>query len=955
MAEKSRTEHSVRNTSTAMISKIIAILMGFVTRVVFTHVLSESYVGVNGLFSDILNVLALSELGVGTAITYALYKPIVNKDFEKQKSLMRLYRTFYFAVAGIVLVAGLCIIPFMGILIKNQPQVEHLILIYLLYLANSVLSYLLIYKRTLIDAHQLSYLSEIYFTVFLIIQDIFQIIILLTTGNFILFLTIYIICTLGNNISISRKANKMYPYLKDKDVKPLDKEEKHAIFKNIRAMLMHKIGDVVVNNTDNLLLSSIVGIVSVGCYSNYYLVVGSVHQVLGQIFRGITASVGNLGVTENSERVRKIFETSFFIGQWMYGFAMICLFELLNPFVEISFGKNYVFSLPVVLIICFNFYVTGMRQATLVFRDSLGIFWFDRYKSLANAILNLGISILLARQFGTIGVFSGTLISALITSVWVEPYVLYKHSLKVSVFTYFKKFLFYCLVAAVAGLATHEINEQISGNVYTIFFLRLIVCLVVPNIIMLLCYVKTREFHFIIEKMKALLAKRRGISVSDTEMKDDKADNNQSEKEECREWILTYLAKDLNEADTSWQDLLKKDRLNEKQWGILYREMKRQGVQTHLASILSDDNANQTSDTVEQTKDTELLMPEYLEELLRKDINQIVLQNYRLWFLTKYLVNSLNEKSIQAVVLKGASTARLYPVPELRKSGDVDLLIGKKQILKAREVLENKGFSVCKNQHSVHHLMMRYKGEDPVLAGIIIELHETPIQSLTIKKVTHFVESEMSKMQGSTIVVSDAFGIENLSFEELSMGYHGYYLLLHMLQHFFAAGFGLKLLCDWVRYFNALNSEAEKTTLLRCVKESGLQRFFDLVTSVCVQKLGLPKERVKDLMTEEFPKQDCQMLLEEIWEAGEFGAEDNRRMVLLTGTGLSAYVKEFHHQTKNNFPKSSRVFLLWPVLWLVTLVRFLRNNRKIRNKSSFSIMRTAGERSAKIKKMDLFR
>lgn len=510
MADRSRTEYSVRNTTAAMVSKIVAIVMGFATRVVFTHCLSESYVGVNGLFSDILNVLALSELGVGTAITYALYKPIAERDFEKQKSLMKLYRQFYRIVAGIVLIGGLAVIPFMDVLIKNQPDIDHLILIYLMYLANSVVSYLLIYKKTLIDAHQLSYIGEVYQMACLIIQDTLQIVLLITTHNFMLFLVVYIICTLGNNIAVSRKANRLYPYLKETDIKPLEKEERNDIFRNIRAMLMHKIGDVVVNNTDNLMLSSIVGIISVGCYSNYYLVIGSIHQLLTQLFRGITASVGNLGVTEDHKRVRRIFESSFFVGQWMYGFAAICLYELLNPFVEISFGRQYVFPVEVVTVLCLNFYVTGMRQATLVFRDSLGLFWFDRYKSLAGAILNLGISIVLARQFGAAGVFGGTFISMMLTSFWVEPWMLYRHSLHVSVRSYFVRYAFYTIAAFAACCLTDVFCRGISGSVWTVFLLRLVICLFVPNVFFLLCYVRTKEFSFLLGKLRALLEKRRG-------------------------------------------------------------------------------------------------------------------------------------------------------------------------------------------------------------------------------------------------------------------------------------------------------------------------------------------------------------------------------------------------------------------------------------------------------------
>ena len=195
MGEKSRTEYSAINTTVALISRIIAILMGFVTRVVFTHVLNENYVGINGLFTDILNVLSLTELGVGTAITYALYRPIAQKDIKQQQQLMRMYQNFYRATALCVTVVGLALIPFMDVLMKNRPDVDHLILIYLLYLANSVLSYLLVYKRTLIDAHQMNYIVLVYQTIFLLIQDVCQIIVLLVTRNFILFLSIYIICT----------------------------------------------------------------------------------------------------------------------------------------------------------------------------------------------------------------------------------------------------------------------------------------------------------------------------------------------------------------------------------------------------------------------------------------------------------------------------------------------------------------------------------------------------------------------------------------------------------------------------------------------------------------------------------------------------------------------------------------------------------------------------------------
>jgi O-antigen/teichoic acid export membrane protein len=509
MNPKSRTEYSARNTMVAAMSRLLAIFMGYITRVVFTHTLSENFVGVNGLFTDILNILSLTELGIGTAITYALYHPIANGDREKQKSLMRLYGKFYKWTAALVTILGLAVIPFFPVLIKNPPQVGHLTLIYLIYLSNTALSYLFVYKRALMDANQLTYIGTLYQTIFLLIQDVIQIVILLTTHNFYLFLLVLLVCTLGANLCISRKADQLYPFLKEKQVQPLKPVDKTEIKRNIRAMLMHKLGNVAVNNTDNLILSSFVGIVSVGLYSNYYLLIGSMRQVLEQMFQGITASVGNLGVTADKVRVKRIFEASFFIDQWMYGVAAICLYECLNPFVAISFGEQYVFPLPIVLILCLNFFITGMRKATLVFRDSLGLFWFDRYKSVAEAVINLVASICLVIPFGTFGVFLGTLISTLLTSAWVEPYVLYKHRLKCSVWPYFAHYILYCGVLGGIWALTDVLCTQLQGNIWLNLIGRTLIGLTVPNLLLLLIYHRKKEFRFLFQKAKLLLESKK--------------------------------------------------------------------------------------------------------------------------------------------------------------------------------------------------------------------------------------------------------------------------------------------------------------------------------------------------------------------------------------------------------------------------------------------------------------
>ncbi len=507
MEQKTRTEYSVMNTSVAIVARMSAILMGFLTRIVFTRVLSEGYVGINGLFTDILNILSLSELGVGTAITYALYGPIARKDIKRQQILMRMFRTFYRVTAVIVLVTGLVLIPFLDILMKDRPDVDHLILIYLLYLMNSVISYLLIYKKTLVDAHQMNYLTVLNHNGFLILQDILQIIVLLLTKNFILFLIIAVVCTVAANVTMSRKAERLFPYLKEPCKEKLPKEERQDIIKNVKAMLMHKMGNIVVSNTDNLLISSFVGVISAGVYSNYYLIIGSVRQVLDQAFQGVAASIGNLGMTEEKEKVHQVFLQLFFIGQWLYGLAGICLYEMLNPFVEIAFGKKYLFPVSVVLVLCVNFSINGAKKSVTIFKESVGLFWNDRYKAIVEAVLNLGISIALVIRFGITGVFLGTIISALMTSVWIEPYVIYKHSFASPPVEFFLTYGKNLVVMGIVWWCTDWCCMRLDGTAFVNLVFRLAVCMVVPNLLLWLFYRRTEEWKQLFGLLKKIIGK----------------------------------------------------------------------------------------------------------------------------------------------------------------------------------------------------------------------------------------------------------------------------------------------------------------------------------------------------------------------------------------------------------------------------------------------------------------
>lgn len=492
--ERSRAEYSAINAGVAMAAQSISVVAGYIGRVIFTRTLSQSYAGINGLFTDILGILALSELGIASAMSYALYRPIAQNDIPKIQAVMKLYKRLYLAVAAFVGAVGLGMLPFLHQLAGDLSAIEHLELIYLLYLGNSVVSYLLMYKWSVITAHQREYIVSIYTTAFFLARAGIQIAVLLTTQNYMAYLLVLITGTVLCNVCISRQADRMYPYLREKNDNELPPEEKREISRNIRALALHRLGAVVINNTDNLLISRLVGIASVGIYSNYYLVISAVQQVLDRIFQGMAASVGNLGAAEDREELVPVFHTAFFIGQWIYALAAICLYELLPPFIELSFGADYLFDRSVVLLLCILLFLHGMRKAVATFWYALGMFWLDRYKALAEAGLNLIISILLGVRYGTAGIFMGTLLSMLLVPVWVDPYLLFRCCLKKPLAPFVRKYAGYAAVIAITWLLVDAVCGLAEGGLAVILAARLVICVLMTNGLFLVVYGRSREF-----------------------------------------------------------------------------------------------------------------------------------------------------------------------------------------------------------------------------------------------------------------------------------------------------------------------------------------------------------------------------------------------------------------------------------------------------------------------------
>lgn len=424
-----RTKYTMINMIVNIGGQLLTMLLTFISRLVFIRYLSAAYLGVNGLFTDVLSILNFAELGIGTAMIFSMYEPAANDDEEKLGRLMNLYKWMYRAVAVSVLLFGLILLPFLPVLIKGGEGIENIRLIYMMYVLSSASSYLLNYKNSIYQAYQKGYIRTGWGMVCDCIRTILQIVILILTRNFILYLLIQFIMQFVPNIIVSRKADQEFPYLKTCKELP-DKQEMKGILKNIGAMSMHKLATIIVRNTDSLLMSSFIGLTTVGIYSNYKLVLNNLNNLLTKVTSAFSGSIGNLSALEDSTRLYAIYRELDFLFFVLSAYLAGGLMMLFNPFITIFFGEQYCFPLVTVAIIVVEFYISRMRQVNLLFREAMGLFWNDRYKAVAESIINLVVSLLLVKPFGVAGIVGGTIISSLCTCVWVEPYIFMKYGVR---------------------------------------------------------------------------------------------------------------------------------------------------------------------------------------------------------------------------------------------------------------------------------------------------------------------------------------------------------------------------------------------------------------------------------------------------------------------------------------------------------------------------------------------
>ncbi|SFI04041.1 Membrane protein involved in the export of O-antigen and teichoic acid [Pseudobutyrivibrio sp. OR37] len=497
MEKNSRIDNSLKNIKIAYIAQIINVLLSFISRTIFIKYLGMEYLGISGLFSNVLGILSLAELGFGTAMNYTLYKPVSENDSYKIGLLLDFYRKTYRKIAILVFMLGVGIIPILHLIIEVPSNVGNVYIYYFIYLLNTILSYFVSYQFCLTNAEQKVYINTLFDMVLSITTNVVQIVCMIIYKNFIFYLLIGLFLRIIQKICIQRYFNVHYPFIKEKRAAKIQKDDLDSIKKNVKGLVWHKLGEVAIHQTDNIIIAGFLSIIQIGIVDNYNMIINAVSMFVTIIFNNITPSLGNKVAADGREETLKIYKVYELLNYWIYGFCSLALLFLFQPFIKIWIGGDKLIDSFSLILICLNFYFSGRRISFLNYKTVYGVFYDDKYVVLFSATLNLIISIIAGKILGLPGIYLGTLVSGLYQSIR-RPIISYERITGESVKIYFS-----CFIKDLVRLAPPMIvvllltNVLIQDITYIRFVIMAIIYTIMVNIWFYLCLQRTDEFKYI--------------------------------------------------------------------------------------------------------------------------------------------------------------------------------------------------------------------------------------------------------------------------------------------------------------------------------------------------------------------------------------------------------------------------------------------------------------------------
>lgn len=467
----------------------VTYLLSFIYRTVLVKVMGVEYVGITGLCGNIINIFSLAELGVSWAISYHLYKPLSDADYKTVAAVVNLLRRIYRFIGAFIAITGLVVLPFLTTLVKSDKPIDHLQLIYILFLANTVLSYLFFaYYQILISADRKDYLLFRPKVLIPFICTIFQILVLVFFHNFLLTVILLCLSTLLKNLWMALIGNRTYPFLHQYKNEALGQELKKQIVDYIKATMIYKISLTLYQSASSIIISSFKGIAIYGIYSNFVLIVDTVKGVILNLINPLTSVIGEINAAESAGYKIVIYRRLNFLMEWICCFCSVCFLTLMNPFVEIWLGKEFTLPISTIILIVVFFYLEFITAFSTKFRDACGLNHIGKYRPVFTAVINIVLSLVLVNKMGLNGVLLAMSIARLTTITWFEPWIVHKNVFGSSVMEYYMELLQNLLITTISSLCVFWLSSFIwNGSVFS-FILLCVICVIIPNVIQILVY-----------------------------------------------------------------------------------------------------------------------------------------------------------------------------------------------------------------------------------------------------------------------------------------------------------------------------------------------------------------------------------------------------------------------------------------------------------------------------------
>lgn len=490
-----RTKNATRNITFGVILRLYQMILPFFMRTVMIYSMGVQYLGLNSLFTSVLQVLNLAELGVGSAMVYSMYKPIAEEDEVTICALMKLYRIYYRAIGLVVLVVGGLITPFIPKLISGDvPDDINVYILYLLNLSATVLSYwLFAYKNSILHAYQREDIVSRVLLITNILQHILQLAVLFVFKDYYCYVMVALFSQVLTNITAALIVNKLYPQYKP--VGQIEKEVTRQINKRIRDLFTVKIGGVIYNSVDTVVISAFLGLTTLAIYQNYFYIVTAVSGFAGILFSACTAGIGNSIVTETKEKNLRDFSKFTMIICWLAGFCSVCMLCIYQPFMELWVGKDLMLSFSAAICFVIYFFTRQLNSLFNLYKDASGMWHEDRFRPLVAALTNLALNLILVQFIGLYGILISTVVAISVVGMpWLT------HNLFTVIFDrkymwpYLKKVFFYVFMVAVSCVVTYFVCSFINLGLVATILLRGVICVIIPNVIYYLAYRKTEEF-----------------------------------------------------------------------------------------------------------------------------------------------------------------------------------------------------------------------------------------------------------------------------------------------------------------------------------------------------------------------------------------------------------------------------------------------------------------------------